>query len=157
MSTCKKCNAETQRTHVDGAEGASGNIRVTARNVPVEQCPSCGARQFPMQSFLQGFLQEIGFKHELRCARSKGLFHKTEVCCQCGAELRELPQTRKFTMNVLTDTTPLELQIEAPSYACMSCGTTQVADIAHAIRQIGEAVDKAFSAIEQPSGFVTGR
>jgi rRNA maturation protein Nop10 len=144
MAWCAKCNHAMQDDHIDRVEGSSGPVQIVLRNFPVERCPSCGARSFEIATFMTTVVRDFAMNAEIRHAKSKGVFHKTWVCCQCGQELKDAVQPRRFDMkHPLPNGTMLEVEINAPAHNCFACATPQLALEGAAGRAIAEAFGNA--------------
>src|SRR5215471_10226964 len=98
MAWCSKCNQAMQDDKIDRVEGSSSPVQISLRNFPIERCPNCGARSFEIATFMTTVVRDFAMNAEIRHAKSKGLFHKTWVCCQCSQELKDTPMQHRFEM-----------------------------------------------------------
>jgi hypothetical protein len=125
------------------------------RGIPMDQCSSCGKRQFPHEDVHLRFMKTVGSNAELKYAHRKGFFSKTFVCCSCKAELNGQPQPTTFSFAVAPDMgEPVQVEIVAPTYTCM-CGTRQFEASATEFLALAQALAAAVKQAEDSSSSAT--
>ena len=148
---CSHCKGPLSRVIVDSVQASHGDIRVSMRNIPMDQCSNCGKRQFPHGDIHLRFMKTVGSNGELKYAHRKGFFSKTFLCCNCKAELNGQPQTTVFPFAVQPDSgEPVQVEIAAPTYTCM-CGTKQFEASATEFIALAQAVAAAVKSAEDSS------
>ena len=148
---CSHCKGQLSRVIVDSVQASHGDIRVTLHRIPMDQCASCGKRQFPHGPFHLTFMDTVGSNKELKYARRKGFFSKTYICCNCKAEMNGPPQSGEWSFAMLPSTgEPIQVAIEAPTYLCM-CGTRQFAASPTEFIALAQAVAAAVKSAENSS------